>query len=235
MIRPRRQKAGRRHRIEACRDAVATIRRMPVNRCPTRPHISRAHVLVALLGALVFAGACSNTATKPAESSSVKSGSSSLSSSAAPSSSRKDQPAGRPQEPLALREYVTDTAGAFDSSARTEIEGAINRLYADRQIRLWVVFVDKFATVEVGLPSGNAIAWARETLKKSDVGRTDGIFAVAIKGRAYAVQMTKDAVSVNQQEIEGILADVKSYLQRSDWKGATLLVANRIDAAADSP
>jgi len=60
------------------------------------------------------------------------------------------------QPPLRLPGYVTDNAGALADSDRAEVTSAIDKLYADRHIRLWVVYVDNFS----GL---SAMNWSQDT------------------------------------------------------------------------
>ena len=53
-------------------------------------------------------------------------------------------PAGA-QPPFRLADYVTDNAGVLSDSGRAAVTSAVDKLYADRHIRLWVVYVDNFS------------------------------------------------------------------------------------------
>ncbi|MGH3968761.1 MAG: TPM domain-containing protein, partial [Mycobacterium sp.] len=49
------------------------------------------------------------------------------------------------QQPFRLSDYVTDNAGALSGAGHGAVESAVNKLYADRHVRLWVVYVDDFS------------------------------------------------------------------------------------------
>lgn len=70
-------------------------------------------------------------------------------------------PAGA-QPPFRLSNYVTDNAGVLTSSGRTAVTAAVDRLYADRRIRLWVVYVENFSGQSAGARRGLA-SWVTMT------------------------------------------------------------------------
>ena len=54
-------------------------------------------------------------------------------------------PAAVAEPPFRLPTYLTDNAGALDAAGQSEVQQAIDRLYNDKRIRLWVVFVEDFS------------------------------------------------------------------------------------------
>ena len=54
-------------------------------------------------------------------------------------------PAAVAEPPLRLPTYLTDNAGALDAAGQRDVQQAIDRLYDDERIRLWVVFVEDFS------------------------------------------------------------------------------------------
>src|SRR5271167_2522886 len=76
-------------------------------------------------------------------------------------------PAGA-QPPSQLSNYITDDANALLDSGRAAVKSAIDRLYTDRHIRLWVVYVDDFS----GMSAAN---WAQRTRNISDFGSYDAL------------------------------------------------------------
>src|SRR5215813_12502557 len=87
-------------------------------------------------------------------------------------------PAGA-QPPGPLKGYITDDANVLSVSGRSSVQAALDRLYDERHIRLWVAYVDDFS----GL---NADDLARRTARASDFGNYDALLAVSTTGRAYA-------------------------------------------------
>ncbi len=57
-----------------------------------------------------------------------------------------------------LSQYITDQSGALTPAGRAGVERAINTLYAQRNIHLWVVYVNDFS----GL---TPLTWAEETMR----------------------------------------------------------------------
>ena len=83
------------------------------------------------------------------------------------------------QPPFRLPSYVNDGANALSGSEFSEVQQAVDKLYSDRHIRLWVVYVDTFS-------GQNAVSWTEQTRRLSDIGGQDAILAVATQDRAYA-------------------------------------------------
>ena len=102
-------------------------------------------------------------------------------------------PPGAAAPPLRLASYVVDEANALSGADMAEVTQAIDKLYADRKVRLWVVFVDSFS----GSPAAD---WARATMRTSDFGDHDALLAVATTDRAYALatQMSSGSVWINK-------------------------------------
>jgi hypothetical protein len=194
---------------------------------PFAPGLRRRVLVVTPAVLLIAVGAC-GTSTEQRGPTTVA-----AKTSAATASTTQSTAAAGAQAPLALHQYVTDLAGAFNPAGLNQVEAAIDRLYNDRRIRLWVVFVRDFSRMKPGLSAAdNAVAWAQKTMQVSNFGATDAVFAVATEGRAYAIQLATGITSVDKAELDSLLADVKSDLVRRDWLAATLKVADRLNSAA---
>lgn len=136
-------------------------------------------------------------------------------------------PAGA-QPPFRLADYVTDNAGVLSDPGRAEVTSAVGRLYSDRHIRLWVVYVDDF--------SGQSPAnWARFTVRASDLGNYDALLAVATTSRAYAFLVPSTVKSVNASQVDDLRHNkIEPALHNSDWSGAAVAAAQGLDAAPGS-
>lgn len=132
------------------------------------------------------------------------------------------------QPPFRLAGYVTDNAGALSDSGRTTVTAAVNKLYTDRHIRLWVVYVDDF--------SGQApTGWAQRTLRISDLGDYDALLAVATTSRAYAFLVPHTIKSVNASQVDDLRRNkIEPALHSGDWSGAAVAAANGLDASPGS-
>src|SRR5689334_1933451 len=80
------------------------------------------------------------------------------------------------QPPFRLPSYVNDGANALSGSEFSDVQQAVDKLYSDRHIRLWVVYVDTFS-------GKSAVTWTEETKSFSDIGSQDAILAVATGDR----------------------------------------------------
>lgn len=127
-------------------------------------------------------------------------------------------PAGA-QPPLRLSDYLTDTAGVLSDSGRKAITTAVDKLYTDRHIRLWVVYVDTFS-------GQTATRWAQDTLRTSDLGDYDALLAVATTDRAYAFLVPPTIRGVNQSRVDALRHNkIEPALHDGDWSGAAVLAA----------
>ncbi|SOX54988.1 TPM domain-containing protein [Mycobacterium ahvazicum] len=133
-------------------------------------------------------------------------------------------PAADAQPPFRLPGYVTDNAGALSPSGRTDVSEAIDKLYNNRHIRLWVVYVDDFS-------GENSVAWAQRTIRESDLGTYDALLAVATTGRAYAFLVPSGVKGVTQTQVDELRRNkIEPALRQGDWRGAAVSAANGLDA-----
>lgn len=138
-------------------------------------------------------------------------------------------PAATAEPPFRLPDYVTDNAGALSDSQLSDVQKAVDQLYSDRRVRLWVVFVDSFA------PKG-AMSWAQETSQISDFSSEDAILAVATKDRSYAFLVPSAAAGGSSTKVDAIRRDkIEPALRASDWAGAATAAATGLGALGAAP
>ncbi len=135
-------------------------------------------------------------------------------------------PGAAAQPPLRLPTLITDSAGALSPSERTGVQDAIDRLYADRHIRLWVVYVDTFA-------GQTAEDWGRSTARLSDLGSNDAMLAVAVADRSYAFLVSSGISEISSNKVDALRRNqIEPALHRDDWAGAASAAATGLAAAA---
>lgn len=124
------------------------------------------------------------------------------------------------EPPFRLPDYVTDNAGALSDRQRADVQKAVDQLYSERRVRLWVVYVESFA------PKG-AFEWSQQTQKISDLGKEDAILAVATKDRSYAFLVSPAAAGGSSTKVDNIRRDrIEPALRNNDWSGAAVAAAN---------
>ena len=132
------------------------------------------------------------------------------------------------QPPLRLADYVTDNAGVLSDSGRAAVTSAVDKLYADRHIRLWVVYVDNFS-------GQNPVDWAQRTVRSSDLGDYDALLAVATTGRAYAFLVPSTVKSINASQVDELRRNkIEPALHNGDWSGAAVAAANGLNTSPGS-
>ena len=132
-------------------------------------------------------------------------------------------PSATAQPPFRLSGYITDNAGALNGSSRAAIQSATGKLYSDRHIQLWVVFVDDFA----GQP---AVSWAENTRAASDLGDFDAILAVATVDHSYAFLVPHRVQTISGGQVDDLRRNqIEPALRRGDWGGAAVAAANGLD------
>jgi uncharacterized membrane protein YgcG len=135
-------------------------------------------------------------------------------------------PAAVGQPPFRLPSYVNDEANALSASELSDVQQAVDKLYTDRHIRLWVVYVDTFSGLD-------AVDWAQQTRRLSDIASQDAILAIATGDRAYAFLPPTagsggfDVTSLRTNQIE-------PKLRQSDWAGAATAAAEGLNPGASS-
>ncbi|MFM9035440.1 MAG: TPM domain-containing protein [Mycobacterium sp.] len=140
-------------------------------------------------------------------------------------------PSAAAEPPFRLPDYVTDNAGALNDRQLAEVQKAVDQLYSERRVRLWVVFVESFA------PQG-AVGWAQQTQKISDLGSEDAILAVATdpKQRSYAFLVSPAAAGGSSTKVDNLRRDrIEPALRNSDWAGAAVAAANGLANLKGSP
>ncbi|QRY50600.1 TPM domain-containing protein [Mycolicibacterium septicum] len=136
-------------------------------------------------------------------------------------------PGAAAEPPLRLATQLTDNAGALSAAQRGNLQRAIDRLYEDRHIKLWVIFTEDFAG------QGQA-GWAQKTMQLSDFGDDDALLAVATVDRAFAFQVPSTVTS--SARADDIRRDsITPALRRDDWAGAAIAAANGLNSEPESP
>jgi TPM domain len=136
-------------------------------------------------------------------------------------------PGAAAEAPLRLATQLTDNAGVLTVAQRGNVQRAIDKLYDDRHIKLWVVFVDDFA-------KQNPIGWAQNTMRLSDFGDDDALLSVATVDRAFAFQVP-DTVTSSAHADDIRRNSVTPALRRDDWAGAAIAAANGLNSEPVSP
>lgn len=132
------------------------------------------------------------------------------------------------QPPFRLPGYVTDNAGVLSDSGRAAVTSAVDKLYADRHIRLWVVYVDNFA----GQSPAN---WAQRTARDSDLGDYDALLAVSTTARAYAFLVSSAVHTVTESQVNNLRRNrIEPALRAGDWSRAAIAAANGLDTTPRS-
>ncbi len=136
-------------------------------------------------------------------------------------------PAGA-QPPFRLSDYVTDNAGVLSDSGRAAATSAIDKLYADRHVRLWVVYVDTFS-------GQSAEDWAKRTMTASELRDYDPLLAVSVRDRAYAFLVPSAIRNVTASQVDQLRrSKIEPALHDGDWSGAAVAAANGLDTSPPS-
>ncbi|AOW92926.1 hypothetical protein BFN03_10260 [Rhodococcus sp. WMMA185] len=129
------------------------------------------------------------------------------------------------EAPLRLPGQITDEVGALDATEQADVQSAIDRLYDEHRVRLWVVYVSDFS----GLA---ALPWADQTAQLSAFGDRDALLAVATVDRAYALVLPDGLTEISTSEAESIRVNaVEPALRVQDWAGGAMAAAEGIGDA----
>ncbi|MEU2153852.1 TPM domain-containing protein [Streptomyces sp. NPDC019396] len=126
----------------------------------------------------------------------------------------------RAEDPVRLsgQGQITDPVDAL-GDLDGQVAAALDRLYDDHQVQLFVVYVHDFS----GRP---AQTWADETATKNGLGRDDILLAVATRDRQYAYSADPDSPLSQDQLGDVARTAIEPALRQNDWAGAAIGAAN---------
>jgi TPM domain len=133
------------------------------------------------------------------------------------------------QPPSKLTDHVTDSSGVLTDSGRAAASSAIDRLYRDRHIQLWVVYVDNFSRFK---PDN----WADQTRGASGMGDHDALLAVATNTKLYAFTVPPKVQGLTAAELDSLRSkQIEPAVGAKDWSGAAVAAADGLNKSASSP
>jgi serine/threonine protein kinase, bacterial len=137
---------------------------------------------------------------------------------------------GAPAAPssIQLTRYITDPSGVLTPAGRTAVEGAISKLFTERNVHLWVAYVNDFS----GL---TPFRWAEDTMRANGFSDTDGLLAIATANRTFAfrppVAMTS-GTNGTRVNAELIRKDrIAPAVRKDEWVRAAVGAANGLESA----
>jgi hypothetical protein len=133
-------------------------------------------------------------------------------------------PAGA-QPPSKLTDHITDNTGALTDSGRAAVSSAIDRLYRDRHIQLWVVYVDNFSRFK---PEN----WDDRTRSASGMGDHDALLAVATNTKSYTFTLPK---GITADELNSLRSgQIEPAVGARDWGAAAVAAADGLNKSAST-
>lgn len=117
---------------------------------------------------------------------------------------------------------ITDKVGAL-GDRRAEVAAALDRLYADRRVQLFVVYVRDFS-------GRSAQTWADETANRNGLGQDDVLLSVATHDRQYAYSVDAGSRLTDSQLHDVAATAIEPALRQNDWAGAAIGAADGYSA-----
>ncbi|WUF75394.1 TPM domain-containing protein [Streptomyces nojiriensis] len=128
------------------------------------------------------------------------------------------------EDPVTLSQQgqITDLVGAL-GDRQGAVTAALDKLYADRRIQLFVAYVRDFS-------GRSAQSWADATAQRNGLGQNDVLLAVATGARQYAYSADVDSGFTEQQLAAVAQTAIEPALKQNDWAGAAIGAANGYNA-----
>ena len=137
-------------------------------------------------------------------------------------------PAVTAEPPFRLQTQVTDNTGALSGSDRAEVQAAVDKLYNDKRIQLWVVYVKDFS-------GQTAYNWVQNTIKASDLGNDDALLAVATEERSFGFDIPSTIAGGTSTLSDDIRRnEIEPALRQNDWAGAAVAAANGLNTPSNT-
>ena len=130
------------------------------------------------------------------------------------------------QPPSKLTDHITDSTGVLTDSGRAAVSSAIDRLYRERHIQLWVVYVDNFSRFK---PDN----WADGTRSASGMGDHDALLAVATNTKLYTFTVPPKVQGLTADELNSLRSrQIEPAVSAKDWSGAAVAAADGLNKSA---
>jgi Protein kinase domain len=124
---------------------------------------------------------------------------------------------------IRLAKYITDPWGALTPSGRAAVQGAIDKLYADRKIHLWVSYGKNFSGV-------GPLRWALNTMHVNAFTPRDVLLGIDTAHRIYAFQVPPEVIKGTPIDVVHLRRkDIEPAVIRNDWSGAAVAAATGLD------
>ncbi|MFD5202408.1 TPM domain-containing protein [Streptomyces sp. NPDC058375] len=126
----------------------------------------------------------------------------------------------RADDPVELSRdgQITDRVGALGDRAG-QVEDALDRLYDEQRVQLFVVYVRDFS-------GRSGQTWSDETADRNGLGQDDVLLSVATHDRQYAYSVDADARLTDAQLREVAGTAIEPALRENDWTGAAIGAAD---------
>ncbi|MFD4353559.1 TPM domain-containing protein [Nocardia sp. NPDC058518] len=128
------------------------------------------------------------------------------------------------EPPARMGPQVVDTANVLSAGDEGRVLDAVDTLYRDHQVKLWVIYVRTFGSMA-------ARDWAARTVELSGFSDRDLLLAVAVDDRGYWLDGALPA-GVTDAELDSLLAgSVEPALRDQKWAQAAVDTAEGIGSA----
>ena len=136
-------------------------------------------------------------------------------------------PAARADDPVTFGEsHIVDTVNAL-GDRETEVAQALDQLFADTRVDLFVAYVSSFDGVD------DTSTWADQTAVANGFGDNDLLLAVATDDRQYQLSVGTDFVLDDAQLAEVQNTAIEPSLRENDWAGAAINAATALQQSID--
>ncbi len=131
------------------------------------------------------------------------------------------------EPPTRLPQQIHDSANALNGAQRADLQRAIDQLYTDHQVQLWVVYVRTFG-------GQSAAQWAQKTAEISDLSDRDVLLTVATGDRGYYLSAPGRVDGLDTSALNKIASDsLQPQLRQGNWAQAGLATATGISEQLD--
>ncbi|MCU1446916.1 TPM domain-containing protein [Cryobacterium sp.] len=133
----------------------------------------------------------------------------------------------RADDPVQFEEsHIFDSVGAL-GDREPEVAQALDELFADTQVDLYVAYVSSFDGVD------DTSTWADQTAVDNGFGDNDVLLAVATDDRQYQLSVASDFVLDDAQLSEVQNTAIEPSLRENDWAGAAINGATALQQSVD--
>ncbi len=192
---------------------------------PPRRRRIRSPVLIAVIAAVVLVAVVAIVGEQLLHKHSSQPGNAAPSSTVSPTGSSAAPSSTPPIPTIQLSRYITDQPGVLIPVGRAALQRAIDNLAVQRNVHLWVVYVNNFSRFK-------SFKWAEANMQANGFTDSDALLAISTDDRLFSFRVPTAVTNGTSINLDVIRRErIEPAVNRGEWSRAGVAAANGLETA----